>query len=259
MKGTLHIGVFADCMKLPLRDGIRKAAEIGAASFQMFTTHGEVLPENMTSEDRTEFRMFYESLGLELSATCADFGHGFVDREKNAELVPKTIAQVDLAVDLGTSIITTHIGEIPAQPDETWEILQDALNRIGKYAERRGVVLATETGPESGPVMRAFLDTLDTSAIKVNFDPANLTMAGYDLQEACDALMPLIVHTHAKDGFVDPGKWREAPLGEGDVDWPSYIARLKAGGYNGAFTIEREQGEDPVRDTIIAIEFLRQF
>ena len=93
----------------------------------------------------------------------------------------------------------------------------------------------------------------------VNFDPANLTMAGFDLDEALDALQPYIVHTHAKDGWTDPGQWREAPLGEGDVDWPRYVARLKAVGYTGAFTIEREVGDDPIGDVTRAIAFLRQF
>ena len=258
-RGTLQIGVFADNLKLPLRDGIRKAAELGVSSFQMFTTSGEVLPENMPAAQRAEFRDFFAELGLRLSATCADFGHGFVDAEKNAALIPALRAQVDLAVDLGVRIITTHIGTVPAEPDATWEVLRAALNQIGAYAADHGITLATETGPESGPVLRALLDTLDTDAVRVNFDPANLTMQGFDLDEALDALLPYIVHTHAKDGYRDPGKWREAPLGTGDVDWPHYIARLKAAGYTGAFTIEREAGDDPIGDVEKAIAFLRQF
>lgn len=253
----LQIGLFADNLRLPVKDGIRKTAELGVPSFQIGTTGGEMLPDNMNKAQRADFQKFYKDLGLSLSATCADFGHGFVDPEMNKELVPKTIAQVDMAVDLGTRIITTHIGVVPETPNETWDILRKALNEIGKYAETKGVVFATETGPESGPVLRDFLKTLDTSAVKVNLDPANLTMAGFNLMEAVDALHPYIVHTHAKDGFVDPGKWREAPLGQGDVNWPEYIAKLRGLGYEGAFTIERELGEDPIADIQMAIEFLR--
>jgi sugar phosphate isomerase/epimerase len=255
----LRIGIFADNLRLPLREGIRKAAALGVSSFQMYTTHGEALPENMTAEARGEFRAFYEGLGLQLSATCADFGHGFVDAAKTVELLPRMYAQVDLAVDLGTTIITTHVGTIPETPDEVWETLRLALNAMGAYAEARGVTFATETGPESGPALRDFLRTLDTGAVRVNFDPANLVMNGFDLDEALDALLPYIVHTHAKDGLNDPGKWREMPLGSGDVPWPRYLARLRAAGYTGAFTIEREAGDDPIGDTERAIAFLRQF
>jgi len=253
----LRIGLFADNLRLPVREGILKTAELGVPSFQMGTTSGEMLPENMSKAQRADFQKFYKDQGLWLSATCADFGHGFVDAEMNKELVPKTIAQVDMAVDLGTSIITTHIGVVPSTPDATWEILRVALNEIGKYAENKGITFATETGPESGPVLRNLLQSLDTTAVKVNLDPANLTMAGFDLMEALDALHPYIVHTHAKDGFVDPGKWREAPLGQGDVNWPQYIAKLRDLGYDGAFTIERELGEDPIADIKMAIDFLR--
>jgi sugar phosphate isomerase/epimerase len=179
-------------------------------------------------------------------------------------MIPRLYAQVDLAVDLGAKIITTHIGVVPETPNKVWEILRHALNRIGAYAEEHGVVLATETGPESGPVLRQLLETLDTNGVRVNFDPANLTMAGFDLDEALDALLPYIVHTHAKDGLRDPagwtqGRWQEMPLGEGDVPWPHYIARLRAAGYHGAFTIEREVGDDPIGDIRKAIDFLRQF
>ncbi|MHB1461803.1 MAG: sugar phosphate isomerase/epimerase family protein [Armatimonadota bacterium] len=256
---SLQIGVFADNLKLPLRDGIRKVKELGLSSFQIFTTTGELLPENCDAAARAEFKQFVADLGLTISATCADFGLGMVDAERNKQLIPMLQAQVDLARDLGVGIITTHIGTVPSKPDATWEVMADALNQIGKYAEDKGVVFATETGPESGPVLRAFLETLKTSAVRVNFDPANLTMAGYDLFEAVDALMPYIVHTHAKDGYVDPGKWREAPIGEGDVPWPGYIGTLKAHGYNGAYTIEREAGDDPIGDVKRAIEYLRSF
>ncbi len=160
--------------------------------------------------------------------------------------------------------MTTHIGEVPETPNAVWDTLRTALNTIGSYAEEHGVVLATETGPESGPVLRALLDTLDTSAICVNFDPANLVMAGYDLDEALDALLPYIVHTHAKDGVYDAeararGEWLEKPLGRGDVPWPHYINRLRDGGYEGVFAIEREVGDNPVTDIAQAITFLRQF
>jgi sugar phosphate isomerase/epimerase len=255
----LQIGVFADNLKLPLQDGIRMAAQLGAASFQMYTTSGEVLPERMTRAARSAFCQFYEGLGLRLSAICADFGHGFVDSERNAMLIPQMRDQVDLAVDLGTNIITTHIGTVPAEKDATWETLRHALTEIGGYAAGKGVVLATETGPEPGPALAELLQTLDTDAVRVNFDPANLTYMGFDLDEALDALLPYIVHTHAKDALRGPGPYRERPLGEGDVPWAHYIGRLQAAGYRGAFTIEREEGPDPIGDVRTAIAFLKRF
>ena len=133
------------------------------------------------------------------------------------------------------------------------------MDDIGAYAARRGVSLATETGPERGPVLAELLSSLNTNAVRVNFDPANLTYMGFDLDEALDALLPYVVHTHAKDALRGPGPYRERPLGQGDVPWPHYIGRLRAVGYDGAFTIEREEGPDPIGDTRLAVEFLKTF
>jgi len=254
---ALKVGVFADNLGLGVREGIRKAAEIGADGIQIFTTRGEMLPENLGPAQRAELRAFIASMGLTLSATCSDFGHGLIDEAHNRTLLPQIKANIDLAVDLGTSIITTHIGRVPEnRADPVWAVLARALNDVGAYAEQRGVVLATETGPEPGSTLAELLEKLDTMAVRVNFDPANFIIYGYDYQQALEDLGPYIVHTHAKDAARDRG---EVPLGEGDVAFPWYISRLQSMGYEGFYTIEREAGPDPVGDVKQAIAFLRSF
>ncbi|MCE5258829.1 MAG: sugar phosphate isomerase/epimerase, partial [Chloroflexi bacterium] len=156
--------------------------------------------------------------------------------------------------DLGTNIITTHIGHVPAERDDpVWGILVKALNEVGAYADSAGAVLATETGPEEGQTLAALLGSLKTKAIRVNFDPANFIIYGYNHRAALDALRPYIVHTHAKDA---KGKL-EVPLGQGDVDFPWYVGKLRSFGYDGFYTIEREAGADPIGDIKQAIAFLR--
>ena len=100
---------------------------------------------------------------------------------------------------------------------------------------------------------------MDTKGIGVNFDPANLVMNRFDHMEAVRELAPYIVHTHAKDSVADggDGKPREVPLGEGEVSFPVYVVLLKEVGYNGAYTIERECGDNPVEDVRKAVEFLK--
>jgi len=49
----------------------------------------------------------------------------------------------------------------------------------------------------------------------------------------------------------------ELPLGEGDVDWDSYLAALVDIGFEGFLTIEREVGEDPSVDIAEAVKFLQ--
>ena len=109
----------------------------------------------------------------------------------------------------------------------------------------------------------------------VNLDPANFVMVtGQDPVEAVKLLGEYIVHTHVKDGvmlkktdpkiiydhFAEGGIealnvadfFLETPLGEGKVDFESYIAALRSVGFDGYLTVERETGADPVSDIKLA-------
>ncbi len=251
----IKIGILTDNLLLDARAGIIKAAELGARGIQFFTTKGELAPQNLSAADRRELGEFISSCGLEISATCADYCGGFIDADRNREVVPKVKASVDLAADLGVRVVTTHIGVVPEKDGSSVRAtMLSALEDLGRHAESRGAVLATETGPESGAVLRDLLAALQTDAIKVNFDPANLVAQGFDHIQAVEDLAPWIVHTHAKDAR---GDGNQAPLGKGDVGYPRYAAALHSIGYDGYYTIEREGGDDRVADIQAAVEFLK--
>ena len=129
-----------------------------------------------------------------------------------------------------------------------------ALNRIGAYAEERGVVLATETGPEPGHVLGGLIESLTTRGIRVNFDPANFIMLGFDHMAALDALHPYIVHTHAKDGL--PGgprcPWGRAKSTLGPM-WPSCVAMAMTA----TISSSARRGVDPIGDVREGLAFLR--
>ena len=259
--GTLNVGVMIESFRLGVRGGIEKAAEIGADGFQIYVTDGEMHPDALTGTGRQDFLHFVAGLGLQISALCGDFGKPYTQVQGLDELIANMRKVIDLAVDLKTPIITTHIGVVDEDPGaKSNRIMADALNSIGAYADERGVVFATETGPESGPVLAGFISSLKTDAVKANFDPANLAMKGFDVLEAVQALAPYIVHTHAKDGVQrEDGTGQEVPLGEGSVPWDEYIGMMTDIGYAGFYTIEREVGDDPARDVKMAMEFLRRW
>jgi len=250
------IGVMIESFRLGVEGGIRKAAQIGADGFQIYCTGGEMAPETMTDSGRKHFRRLVADQGLVISALCADYFRGFLNPETNDETVALTIAAMDLASDLGTDVVTSHIGTLPEDEDAPeWKIGVDALTEVAAHGEKIGVKMASETGPESGELLRRFLDRIPGNIVGANYDPANLVMRGFDQISGVAALEGCIFHTHAKDGTRDPVK--EVPLGEGDVDFPRYIAALDAIGYDGFLTIEREVGDDPVTDIVNAMAYLR--
>ena len=278
----MKIGVITDCFKKTHKEGIAKAAELGLAGVQIYATTGSFSPDTLTQADIEEYKALLRENGLVISALCGDMGgYGFERAEDNPERIEKTKRIVDLAVELGTSVVTTHIGVIPQDKSEPrYAVMLAALTECGLYAKERGVTLAIETGPEKAAVLLSFLE--DTKGgVGVNLDPANFTMVtGQDAVEAVHLLGKYIVHTHAKDGIMldknqSPTEvyhafaiggvdalnacrgFREVPLGEGEVDFPAYIAALTEEGFDGFLTIERECGDDPTADIVKAADFLK--
>ena len=278
----MKIGVITDCFGKPHAEGIALAGSLGLSGVQIYATTGAFSPETLTDSDKAEYKRLLSENGVVISALCADMGgYGFERAEDNPERIEKTKRIVDLAVEFGASVITTHIGVIPADKSEPrYEVMLAALTECGLYAKERGVTLAIETGPEMAKTLLAFIE--DTKGgVGVNLDPANFTMVtGQDAVEAVKILGKHIVHTHAKDGVMldknqDPTEvyhafavggvdalnacegFKELPLGEGDVDWDAYLNALREVGFDGFLTIERECGDDPVADILMAVDFLK--
>ncbi len=275
------IGVILESFRLSRSEAIVKAAEMGAKGIQMFATYGENTPENLNADSRKMLLDEVKSHGLVFSAICGDFGKGFGNKEENAELIEKSKRVVDLALDLETNVVTTHIGVVPGNENhERYKIMQEACFELSRYADSVGAHFAIETGPEKSDVLCKFLDSLGSTGVAVNLDPANLAMVtGDDPVKAVYNLKKYIVHTHAKDGIklgdcnpeyiyrvVHPipeevqgiRYYKEVALGTGSVDWANYLKALDDIGYKGFLTIEREVGDKPEEDIATAFNFLKK-
>ena len=277
------IGVMLESLRMPVKEAVRKVSEMGADGLQVYVVNGDMTPERMDAAARRDFLKLTQDCGLAISALCGDLGgHGFQRPEENQYKIARSKAIVDLAVDWGVNVVTTHIGVIPV--DSASPIYQNELlvcRELGAYAANKGVTFAIETGPETAKCLAAFLKDVGSKGIGVNLDPANLVMVqNDDPVAAVYTLKDYIVHTHAKDGVqykpCDPVKvygafaeggidgfnmgdyFNEVPLGEGSVDWRRYIAALSEVGYSGYLTIEREVGANPVADIGAAISFLNK-
>ncbi len=272
------IGVIIDSFRTDTFTAIRKAAELGADGIQMYSTNGENSPEALTPSKRKELLGFVKDNGLKFSALCGDLGEGFFRPERNPMLIEKSKRILDLAKELETNVVTTHIGVVPEDESvDRYKIMQEACFELSRYADSIGSHFAIETGPETSAVLKKFLDSLNSTGVAVNLDPANLVMVtGDDPVRAVYNLKDYIVHTHAKDGvmlertnpefiyrvtprpkdFHSINYFEEKPLGQGSVDFPAYLKALDDIGYKGFLTIEREVGEDPSADIYTAKKHL---
>lgn len=272
------IGVLLESFRLPLDEALDKACELGFKGIQIYATTGAQAPENLSTEGRKELLNKVKSRGLVVSALCGDLGKGFTDPNLNEELVEKSKRILDLAKDLETDIVTTHIGVVPEdKTNPRYAVMQSACGQLAEYADSLEAHFAIETGPEKAATLKSFLDGLHSKGVAVNLDPANFVMVtGDNPVDAVYTLKDYIVHTHAKDGkrlfyrdpevvyglrkdvIVEDESFKELPLGRGDVPFAEYLGALDDIGYKGFLTIEREVGDDPTADIVLARDFLRK-
>ena len=117
------------------------------------------------------------------------------------------------------------------------------------------------------------------SAIGANFDPSHLFWQGMDPTEAIKALKGAIYHFHAKDtridkyntainGVLDTASYgnmldrswvfRTVGYGHGESTWRNIFSTLRASGYDGAVSIEHEDGLMSIEEGLEkAISFLK--
>ncbi len=271
------VGVIINSFRTDIPTAVKKAAAVGAQGIQVYATRGEMSPLELVGNKRKEFLDLVKSNGLVISALCGDLGGGgFIHKDLNRERVDFSKKILDLAKELETNVVTTHIGVVPEDPNhDRYKIMQEACFELAEYADSIDAHFAVETGPETSLVLKGFLDSLNSTGVGVNLDPANLVMVtGDDPVKAVHNLKKYIVHTHAKDGkqifYRDPeivygikkdvivtdDSFLEVPLGEGSVDWPNYLKALEDIGFDGFLTIEREVGDNPEKDIRTAVDFL---
>ncbi len=179
---------------------------------------------------------------------------GLVPRATRSDRIARTKAISDVASKLGMDSVACHIGFVPDDPDDPlYTEIRDVAREICDHCKANGQSFTLETGQEPAKVLLRFIEDVERSNLKINFDPANMILYGTgDPIEALDVLGKYVVSVHCKDGDWPPIDQPEAlgterPLGEGNVDIPAFISKLKEIGYRGILSIERETSDRQTR------------
>ena len=189
---------------------------------------------------------------------------GIVPPEYRDERLVALKAGADFAKRVGVPSITTHAGFIPENmTDPLYSGVIDALREIVEYCGERDLGFWFETGQETPVVLLRVIEELGYDNLGINLDPANLLMYGKaNPVDALDVFGQYVRGVHAKDGEYPTNGQKlgvEKPLGEGRVNFPVLIPKLKGLGYTGALTIEREiSGPKQIADIKHAIAVLSQ-
>ena len=183
---------------------------------------------------------------------------GIVPEEYRETRVCELKAGSDFAKMIGADQLATHAGFLPESPAyEGYDALVAAIREVAAHCKKNGQYFLFETGQETPVTLLRVIEDVGLDNLAVNLDPANLILYGKaNPIDALDVIGKYVRDVHGKDGlYPTNGRelGRETPLGEGKVNFPRFVARLKELGYDGAITIEREiSGEEQKKDIVKA-------
>jgi len=189
---------------------------------------------------------------------------GLVPREFRAQRIARMKAISDFAVKAKIPAVQGHCGFIPENPnDPAYQETVEAIRTVAAYCKQNGQRFRCETGQETPITLVRAIRDVGLDNVGVNFDAANLVLYGKaNPVDAVEVLGPYIQGVHAKDGLypTDPKELgKEVAIGEGKVNFPVLIAKLKQIGYRNPLTIEREiSGEKQTADILAAKTYLEK-
>lgn len=231
----------------------------------------------MTDETAQKIKSLLEKFGMEITAFwCGwsgpviwDFKSGpntlgLTPTEYRFIRTKELINGLDFAKKLGVRDLITHAGFIPENPSSTeyWSFVE-VIRHIAIHAENNGQRFLFETGQETPVSLLRVIEDVGLNNLGINLDPANLLMYGNaNPTDAVDIFGKYIMGVHGKDGEYPTDGYNlglEKRIGDGRVNYPLLIQKLKAVGYDGAITIEREiSGEKQLEDIKYAKDYLEK-
>jgi sugar phosphate isomerase/epimerase len=242
-----------------------KAKELGFEGVELAAKRPHVSLLDYDDAARKKLRERIKELGLELVCLAGynDFTAG-VDKSgiPNVEIQAIYIGELaHLAHDLGTSMVRIFTAyertDIPY--DKQYAMLVEGLQIAGKIAARYGVTLIIQNHHDMAlhhDAMKWLLDEVNLPNVKAAFDCWSPTLEGLsteELKKAVYTMKPYLVHTTTADYEKLPRFKYESsqvnylpmlaqnkivPMGEGFIDYKTFINTLKEIGYQGYISYE---------------------
>ena len=189
---------------------------------------------------------------------------GLVPEETREMRMKELMFGSDFAKKIDVKNFATHVGFLPENPStEEYKSIVKDLKVLAEYVKNNGQYFLFETGQETPVTLRRTIEDIGTDNLGINLDPANLIL--YGKGNPIDSLTVFgeyVRDIHGKDGcYPTTGSslGEEKALGQGMVNFPMFIAKLKEIGYDGPITIEREiSGDEQIRDILMAKEMLEK-
>ncbi|WP_019995592.1 sugar phosphate isomerase/epimerase family protein [Aureimonas ureilytica] len=238
-----------------------RSAGFRAVQYNMACSGFAAMPDAIERDTALRVARAAREAGLEIVAVSGTYNMIHPDRSVREAGLRRLEVLASRASEMGTRLVTLCTGtrdpedqwrEHPGnhRPD-AWRDLLEAMEAAIAIAERHDVDLGIE--PELANVVdgaataRRLIDELGSARLRIVLDPANLFERA-DLaeqhrlvSEATDLLADRLAMGHAKDRIPDGGFTR---AGRGVLDYPHYLACLKAAGFHGPIVAHGLGAED---------------
>lgn len=224
-----------------------------------------------------------------LKIACYGIGSNFAhdDRKELEKQIKAAKRGIDVAAELGAPCIRIFGGSLERKTDgrfhdpsdglygstlsedkakqDAVDICIDAVAKLIDYTKAKDVILAVENHvgiPATIVECERFREKIKSPYLQFTLDIGNFLKAGEDPVKAFSILADSAAHVHLKDLQKAPEGSRETYeyciSGEGIVDLPGCIAKLKEAGYDGYYSIEWEtETGDPRENVSKSVEYIR--
>ncbi len=235
----LRTALCLEGLQLPFKRALQVAAELGAEAIEV-NARSDIRPAELS---RTGVRHIKKLLNdYQLSICCVSFPtrRGYADPTDLDRRLDGTKAAMTMAYDLGCNVVSNRIGPVPAAGSPEHATLTQALEDIGRHGQRVGAFLAARTGNASGEELGELIASLGPGSLCVDFDPAELMVAGHDVNLAMTELAGHVIHFRARDAVRELSRSENVlvQLGRGSIDFPTLLASLEEHHYSGFITVQ---------------------
>jgi sugar phosphate isomerase/epimerase len=260
-----YSGIWRGQSLLTVDEFLVKAKELGFDGVMLGAKRPHVSLIDYDDAARKKLRSRIKELSLELVCIAGynDFTAG-IDKAgvPNVEIQAIYIGELArLARDLGTNIVRIYTGyERPDIPyDKQYAMVVEGLQMAGKIAAQYGITLVVQNHHDIAihhDAMKWLLDEVNLPNVKAAFDCWSPTLEGLtseEIKKAIYTMKPYIYHTTTADYQKLPrfqyqsvhtnyipliSQMRAVPMGEGFLDYKTFINTLKEIGYQGYITYE---------------------
>lgn len=254
----LRKGIRLESLGLPFRQALEAAARLGADGIEI-NARTEIRPAELT---RTGVRQIKKMLDdYQLKVACVNFPtrRGYSNEVDLDQRLDATRGAMTMAYDLGCTVVSNQIGRIPDAESPEHTTLIQALEDIGRHGQRVGSFFAARTGDNPGEKLAELLRLLGPGSLFVDFDPAELMLAGEYPIDSIKQLGEFVVHFRARDAVRDLSRSENVvvQLGRGSVDIAELLANLEVNNFSGYLTVQRAPGKGNEKVLAEELEYLQ--